>query len=384
MRPTLCWRCDERGVRQAREVLRLVDQHLRLVLQRGDLVVDLLEGAGRREHVLRVVLRIEDDAEGERRRDQHRADRERCGEEKRRGRHAGAAEVTDGGRRHGRIFAFSVSDGVDGVDGPAPSVSRSGQGPERDRPPSRGRGPQPGGGEAVGAVLGERLGDGGLVGLGGGGGEGERHFGEAELEQPVAAARLAVVVALGRRAAQDLDLPVVQAEAAVDRGDLRLERPLVGQEQPGRAALDDGRRDGAAVDVGQRLGGEDDGRVLLAQRLQPFAELAGKPAIVEREPALVDDEQGGPAVEAGPRCDGRDRRGPRARRRVPISPSVSKACTSASPRCSASASSSRPHGPPTVVGLQRLLQRVGLQQDREAGERPLRHRRRGKRGQRGP
>ena len=81
-------------------------------------------------------------------------------------------------------------------------------------------------------------------------------------------------------------------------GDLRFERALVRQEEPRRAALDDGGRDGAAVDVGERLGGEDDARVLLPQRLQPFAELAGEAAIVEGEPALVDDEQGGPAVEA--------------------------------------------------------------------------------------
>ena len=37
--------------------------------------------------------------------------------------------------------------------------------------------------------------------------------------------------------------------------------------------------------------------VLLPQRLQPFAELPGEAAIVEREPALVDDEQRRPAVE---------------------------------------------------------------------------------------
>ena len=39
-------------VRQAREVARLVDQHLRLVLERGDLVVDLLQRAGGLQHVL--------------------------------------------------------------------------------------------------------------------------------------------------------------------------------------------------------------------------------------------------------------------------------------------------------------------------------------------
>ena len=35
----------KRGVRQAREIARLVDQHRRFVLKRGDLVVDLLQGA---------------------------------------------------------------------------------------------------------------------------------------------------------------------------------------------------------------------------------------------------------------------------------------------------------------------------------------------------
>ena len=42
-------------------MLRLVDQHLRLVLQRRDLVVDLLQLARRRQHVLRVVVGIEHD-----------------------------------------------------------------------------------------------------------------------------------------------------------------------------------------------------------------------------------------------------------------------------------------------------------------------------------
>ena len=71
-----------------------------------------------------------------------------------------------------------------------------------------------------------------------------------------------------------------------------------GRKKPRRAALDDGGRDGAAVDIGQRLRGEDDGGVLLAQRLQPLAQLRGEARVVEREPALVDDQQRRPAVEA--------------------------------------------------------------------------------------
>src|SRR5690606_29904783 len=62
--------------------------------------------------------------------------------------------------------------------------------------------------------------------------------------------------------------------------------------------LDDGRRDGRPVDVAKALRGKDDGGVLLSERLQPFAELAGKAVVVERQPALVDDDEGRRPVEA--------------------------------------------------------------------------------------
>src|SRR3546814_16620680 len=44
----------------ARQVLRLVDQHIRLVLKRLDLIVDLLERAGGSQQVLAVVAGVED------------------------------------------------------------------------------------------------------------------------------------------------------------------------------------------------------------------------------------------------------------------------------------------------------------------------------------
>ena len=182
---------------------------------------------------------------------------------------------------------------------------------------------------------------------------------------------------------EDLDLPIVEAEAAIDRGDLRLERPLVRQEQPRRAALDDRGRDGAAVDVGERLRGEDDGGVLLAQRLQPFAELAGKALVVEGEPALVDDEQRRPAVE--PVLDAVEEIGEHRGRRagadqplglegldVGLAEPLGLGVEQPAPRAA------------DAIGLQRLLQRVGLQQHRQAGERALGGGRRGQRGQRRP
>ena len=70
-----------------------------------------------------------------------------------------------------------------------------------------------------------------------------------------------------------------------------------------------------------------------------------KLVIIEREPAFIDDQQGRPAVE--PVLDAVEQIGKHGRRGAgPISPSVSKAWTSPSPRRSASASSRRPKGPP--------------------------------------
>ena len=140
---------------------------------------------------------------------------------------------------------------------------------------------QPGGEEILAVMFDKDAGDRGLIGLGGGGAERQRHFAQSQFEEPVTAPRLAVVVALGRGARENLDLPVVEAEAAVDRGDLWFDRALVRKQQPCLAALDDRGRDRRTVDVGERLRGEDDGSVLLPERLQPFAELTGK--------ALVDN-----------------------------------------------------------------------------------------------
>src|SRR3546814_13074619 len=100
-----------------------------------------------------------------------------------------------------------------------------------------------------------------------------RDLAQTQLEQPVAARRLAIIVALRRCLAQYLDLAVVEAEAAVDRQYLRFERPVVGQEYPGRAAFDDRRGNRGRFDVGGPLCGEDDASILLPERLQQFAQL---------------------------------------------------------------------------------------------------------------
>src|SRR3546814_17147039 len=66
---------------------------------------------------------------------------------------------------------------------------------------------QPGGGKAITAMFGDEFADADLVGLGRRGGEGERDLAEAQFEQPVSAARLAIIVSLRGRPAQYPDRP---------------------------------------------------------------------------------------------------------------------------------------------------------------------------------
>ena len=93
--------------------------------------------------------------------------------------------------------------------------------------------------------------------------QGERNRPESELELPVAARRLRVVIALRCGTGDDLDLALVEAEALVDGGGLRLDGAIVGQEDARRAAFEQRRGDRRALDVGQRLGGEHDSDILL-------------------------------------------------------------------------------------------------------------------------
>ena len=71
--------------------------------------------------------------------------------------------------------------------------------------------------------------------------ERQRDRAKPQLEQPIAAPRLQVVVAFRRRLGDQFDLPVVEAEALVGGPRLRLDRPVIGQKNTLRAALDDGR-----------------------------------------------------------------------------------------------------------------------------------------------
>jgi hypothetical protein len=107
-----------------------------------------------------------------------------------------------------------------------------------------------------------------------------------------------VVVALGGGLAEDLDLAGVETEAAVDR--LRSAVPgradWEGTSASWQLSTITGAMALASMSV-ERLGGEDDRGVLLAQGLEPLAQLASERRVVEGQPALVDQDQGRPAVE---------------------------------------------------------------------------------------
>jgi hypothetical protein len=90
----------------------------------------------------------------------------------------------------------------------------------------------------------------------------------------------------------------LRPKRSIDGGDLRLDCAFVGEEDACRAALDQHRRDRRRLDVSERLRGEDDADVFLPERFQPFLDLVGEAAVIERAPALVDDEQARPPVEA--------------------------------------------------------------------------------------
>src|SRR3546814_5934902 len=98
----------------------------------------------------------------------------------------------------------------------------------------------------------DKPGDALVVGLRGCGAESQSDFGQAQLEQAISPAALAVIIPLGRGPREDFDLAIIEAEAPIDGGNLRLDGAFVRQQQPRRAAFDDGGRDAAAVDVRQR------------------------------------------------------------------------------------------------------------------------------------
>ncbi len=178
-------------------------------------------------------------------------------------------------------------------------------------------------------------------------------------------------------------MAVVETEPLINAGDLGLDGALVGEEQPGRAALDDGGRDGARFDVGEGLGGEHNACVLLAQRLEPLAQLRPEGRIVKGEPALIDDQQRGAAVEPvlnaveqvgeyGGSGVGTDQAFCLERLDAGLAEMLGLGIKEPPPRTA------------DAIGPQRLLKLAGLKEDRKAGQGALRQWSSGKRVKRRP
>ena len=183
---------------------RLVDQHLGLVLQARDLVVDLLQLARRGQHILREVGR-------DRRRSIAR------GRERRRRRATRAASA--GGERRGGNGRGSWGSLL-----AARLVSMSAA---QSRPLRA----QPGGGEAVAAMRGERS----RRWRPGRSSRTRRRRRARPRSGPARTGGCRGATGSNSRASasrgEDLDLAIVEAEAAIDGRDLRLDRALVRQEE---------------------------------------------------------------------------------------------------------------------------------------------------------
>jgi hypothetical protein len=77
----------------------------------------------------------------------------------------------------------------------------------------------------------------------------QRQFTQAKLKKPIAFPALVVVIALGNRLLEDLQLPLVQPKRFIDFARPLLQRVAVGQEDARGAVFDDRRRDGAVRNI---------------------------------------------------------------------------------------------------------------------------------------
>ena len=118
-----------------------------------------------------------------------------------------------------------------------------------------------------------------------------QHLGRSRQVQPHHHAGIGLAhqeaAAVRGQAADQRQLMRGQAEAVAI---ILRPRPRIGHEHQRRGLFDQGGRDPAVERVARALGGEADQRVALPQRLQPVADARGEHLVVERLPALVDQD----------------------------------------------------------------------------------------------
>ena len=121
--------------------------------------------------------------------------------------------------------------------------------------------------------------------------EAQRLGSEAQVEHASAELGDVVVVALGDRVSDELDLRLVEAELPVELARLAAASLRVRQEDLRAARLEQEIALGRVEDVGQALAHEDDRAVALAQNPEPLLDLRGEDRVVEEQPRLLEDEE---------------------------------------------------------------------------------------------
>jgi hypothetical protein len=243
--------------------------------------------------------------------------------------------------------------------------------PAGGRRPRPDRGAQPAGREATRTNSGQDRVDGGLVGLGGRGAEGQGDGAKAQVEQAVADPRLQVVVAgLGVARARISICRSLRPKRRVGLGALRLQGPGLGRKI----------RVGQLSMIGRRRSGFGRRRPATGWRRSPRrSSCAGSSATRaaarrrpgHRAPASPRRRGSGSAGRPGAgRCDGRDRPAPPARRRCAPGPRSRRPGRGVAQRLASAVEQPAMNGPPSKGRAGGLERRAGQQGD-QARERAL-------------
>src|SRR6185295_18182461 len=125
----------------------------------------------------------------------------------------------------------------------------------------------------------------------------ERRGTEAQLEEPAAPRRNEVVVAFRPSAREDLDLGGIEPEIGIKRRGLAVSRIRIRQQDTRRTTLEEYLPVRRLVELREALCDENDRGVLLAQRQEPLPDPLREGRLHQRQPCLLNDDQGRRAGE---------------------------------------------------------------------------------------
>lgn len=125
----------------------------------------------------------------------------------------------------------------------------------------------------------------------------ESHGTEVQIDQAAAVGSDDVVVPFGCRLGENAQHALVQADRGIESRCRFGRRLRIGKEDLGRTALVEDLAERALVEIGERLGDEDDGGVELAQLAKPGRDAFGEERMGEKRPGLFENDQGRAPVE---------------------------------------------------------------------------------------